>query len=151
MNTTTEKTVQQTTNLFVGGLSPIHFDDPSLEPSVMLHHLNSWSNLLYVDSVILPSQVRGILSTTFRNANSDITVMDLWRKANPHIVYVDSVFERDEVKLFGNSSSAIIFYERDPGKRFVPELIKELSPQSRNETLFDKLSRVIIEGVLVNQ
>ena len=151
MNTTTEKIVQQTTNLFVGGLSPIHFDDPTLDPSLMIQHLNLWSNLLYVDSVILPSQVRTILSTTFRNANSDVTIMDLWRKGNPHILYVENVFERDQVNLFGNSSSAIIFYERNPGKRFVPELIKELSPQSRNETLFDKLSRVIIEGVLANQ
>lgn len=150
MNDMKEKVIQETNNLFVGALSPIRFNDPGLDPSLMLHHLNLWSNLIYVDSVILPSQVRTILSTTFRNANSDTTIMDLWRKANPHIVYVDSVFEREEVKLFGNSSSAIIFYEKDPAKRFVPELLKELSSQSRHETFFNKLSRVIIEGVLAS-
>lgn len=150
MNDVKEKAIQETSNLFIGCLSPIRFNDLEVDPNLMLHHLNLWSNLIYIDSVILPSQVRTILNTTFRNASSDVTIMDLWRKANSHIVYVDSVFVRDEVKLFGNSSSAIIFYEKDPTKRFVPELLKELSPQSRHETFFNKLSRVIIEGVLAS-
>lgn len=152
-------------------VSPIQFDDPTLDPNLMLRYLNVWSNMVYdqitrrtfkADTVLFPSRVRTILNTTFRNANSDVTLMDLWRKSNPQITYVDDVSEADEAGFGG--TPAIIFYKKDPShvKRFIPQPIeqlvhhnsdtfKEVLIHERNGgTFFSRLSAVVIEGVLAS-
>lgn len=150
-------------------LSPIRFDDPTLDPNLMLRYLNSWTNLVYdvitrrtfkADAVLMPSRVRTVMSTTFRNANSDTTIMDLWRKSNPQITYVDDVSEADEAGFGG--TPAIIFYKKDPShvRRYIPQPLeqllhhdsdtsKEVLIHERNGgTFFSRLSGVVIEGVL---
>ena len=150
-------------------LSPIQFDDPVLDPNVMLRHLNQWSNMVYdvitrrtfkADAVLFPSRVRTVMNTTFRNANSDTTIMDLWRKSNPQITYVDDVSEADEAGFGG--TPAIIFYKKDPShvKRFIPQPIEQLLRYSSDTskevlihernggTFFSRLSAVVVEGVL---
>ncbi len=152
-------------------LSPIQFDDPTLDPNLMLRYLNIWSNMVYdqitrrtfkADTVLFPSRVRTVLNTTFRNANSDVTLMDLWRKSNPQITYVDDVSEADEAGFGG--TPAIIFYKKDPShvKRFIPQPIeqllhhnsdtsKEVLIHERNGgTFFSRLSAVVVEGVLAS-
>lgn len=152
-------------------LSPIQFDDPALDPNIMLRYLNSWANLLYdvitrrtfkADTVLFPSRVRTIMNTTFRNANSDTTIMDLWRKSNPQITYVDDVSEADEAGFGG--TPAIIFYKKDPShvKRYIPQPIeqllhhnsdtsKEVLIHERNGgTFYSRLSGVVVEGVLAS-
>ena len=150
-------------------LSPIRFDDPTLDPVVMLRYLNIWTNMVYdqitrrtfkADTVLFPSRIRTILNTTFRNASSDVTLMELWRKSNTQITYVDDVSEADEAGFGG--TPAIIFYKKDPShvKRFIPQPIeqllhhnsdtsKEVLIHERNGgTSFLRLSAVVIEGVL---
>jgi hypothetical protein len=150
-------------------LSPIVFDDPALDPNTMLRNLNVWSNILYdtitkrtfkSDAVLMPSRVRTIMNTTFRNANSDTTLMDLWRKSNPHITFIDDVPEADEAGFGG--TPAMIFYKKDPShvKRYIPQMLEQLlhkSSDTSKEVLihernggvfFSRLSGVVVEGVL---
>lgn len=150
-------------------ISPIRFDDLALDPNLMLRHLNSWSNMIYdvvtrrvfkSDAVLMPSRVRTVLNTTFRNANSDTTIMDLWRKSNPHITYIDDVPEADEAGFGG--TPAMVFYKKDPShvRRYIPqpleqllhkdsETSKEVLIHERNAgTFYSRLSGLVVEGVL---
>ena len=150
-------------------LSTIQFDNPALDPIVALAAINSWANLLYdtitnrtfkSDAVLFPSKVMTYLNTTFRNANSDTTLMELFRKSNPHITFVDEVSEASEGGFGG--TPAILFYKKDPRhvKRYIPQLAEQLihrESQTLKEVLihqrdagtaYNRLSAFVVEGVL---
>lgn len=149
-------------------ISPIAFDDPTVTPDQILQYMSIWSGMVYKitrrvfksDAVLMPSEVWRVMNTTFRNATSDTTIMDLWRKSNPHINYVDEVSHADEAGFGG--TPAIIFYKKDPShvKRYIPQMIeqlvhhnsdtfKEVLVHERNAgTFFSRLSGIVVEGVL---
>lgn len=149
--------------------STIQFDDPALDPIVALAQLNVWTNMLYdkitkrvfkPDSVLLPSRIMTWLNTTYRNANSDVTIMDLWRKGNPFITFVDDAGEADEGGFGG--TPAILFYKKDPAhvNHFIPQYREQLiHEQSETHTtvlvhqrdagvFYSRLSALVVENVL---
>lgn len=149
-------------------VSPINFNDPALDPTVALRYLNDWANVLYdvitqrtfkADACIMPSRVMTYLNTTYRNSHSDVTLMELFRKSNPHITFVDDAAEANEAGFGG--VPAMIFYKKDPRhvQRFIPVLAEQLihrDSQTTKEVLihqrdagvaFSRLSAVVIEGV----
>lgn len=150
-------------------ISSVRFDNPAADPNLLLDSINSWSNVLYdvltrktiqANAVLMPTRVYTKLSTTYRNSNSDTTLMELWRKANPHITYVNRVPEADEAGFGG--TPAMIFYKKDPMhvRRHIPQptevLVHRESETSKTMlvhqrtggTFFRRLSGVIVEGVL---
>ena len=150
-------------------ISAVRFDDPAVSPTVLLDNLNAWSNLLYntitrkairPNAVLMPSEVRTKLDTTYRSDHSDTTLMTLWRDSNKYIEYVDDVSEADEAGF--NGTPAMIFYRKDPEyvSWYVPQPTEVLT-QHESETsrtmlvhqrnagaFFHRLSAIIIEGVL---
>lgn len=149
--------------------SDIQFDDPNLDPVVALARMNLWANAVHdtitartfqVNAVIMPSRVMTYMNTTYRNSSSDISLMDLFRKGNPHITFVDSCAEAD-IGGFGGSA-AIVFYNKDLKHlaHWIPQEFEQLPEvfsgvstkvvchERSAGVFFKKMSAVRIDGVL---
>lgn len=149
--------------------SDIQFDDFSLDPNVALQRMNFWANAVHdiitnrtfqVNAAIFPSRVLTYMNTTYRNSASDVSLMELFRKGNPHITFVDSCAEADFAGF--NRSAAIVFYNKDPKHlaHYIPQEFEQL-PEVFNGVstkvvchertagvFFKKMSAVRIDGVL---
>lgn len=149
--------------------STIQFDDPSLDPGVALQRLNTWTNLVHdvisqrvyqVNSVLFPSRVMTYLNTTYRNSSSDVSLMELYRKGNPHITFVDSC-EHADMAGFGGTP-AILFYVKNPSHvaHYIPQEFEQLPEvftgvstkvvchERTSGVFYKKMSALRIDGVL---
>lgn len=162
--------------LFVHPLIPtvssnVQFDDPALDPNIALQRLNVWANLVYdvisqrtfqVNSVLFPSRIMTYLNTTYRNGSSDVSLMELFRKGNPHITFVDSCPEADEAGFGG--TPAILFYVKNPSHvaHFIPQEFEQLPEvftgvstrvichERTSGVFYKKMSSLRIDGVLAS-
>lgn len=149
-------------------ISPIRFNDLTVNPALLLDYMNLWTNLLYNEitnqvvqpnAVLMPTHVKTRLKTTYKSEYSDISLMKLWRDSNEFIDYVDDVPEANEAG-FGETPG-MLFYRRDPEyvTWYVPqpteilidqesETSKTLLVHQRNAgSFYHRMSGLLVEGL----
>jgi hypothetical protein len=137
-------------------LSDIQITDPNVPIQIKLQRLSEWAQTPWqlaefeVTAALFPKSVHGYLTSTSRSEQSDTFLMDLFRKANPSITFVDWCSKCEGAGI--NGSDVAIFYVRDPEhvEMHIPQDFEQLPP-------FDLGKEVIIYcherfgGVVMNQ
>lgn len=147
-------------------LSDIQLTDPLVSNQTKLDRLNYWARIPHylsefqVTAALMAKEDLGYLETTSRSEQSDTFLMELFRKANPNIDYVDWCSQCEGAGI--NGSNVMIFYVRNPDcvTLNVPSDFEQLPPDDRGKeveiycherfagvTMIQELSAVIVEGL----
>lgn len=145
-------------------VSDIQITDPNVPIQIKLQRLNEWARIPWmlaefeVTAVLFTKDVHGYLTSTSRSEQSDTFLMDLFRKANPSINFVDWCSKCEGAGI--NGSDVAIFYVRDPDhvEMHVPQDFEQLPPDDRGKEviiycherfggvgMIEPLSAVIVE------
>ena len=147
-------------------VSDIQITDEGVTAKIKLDRLNSWVNEPFqlaefeVTAVLFSKKDFKYLNTTPRSDTDNTTLMELFRKGNPTINFVDWCSQCEGVGV--NGSDVAIFYVRDPRHvvLHVPQDFEELPVDDRGTELIVKcherfagvemkqpLSAVIVENL----
>jgi hypothetical protein len=147
-------------------LSDIKITDSLVSNQTKLDRLNYWARIPWylaefeVTAVLMTKEDHGFLSSTSRSEQSDTFLMDLFRKANPNIDFVDWCSQCEGAGI--NGSNVMIFYVRNPDCVVldIPSDFEQLPPDDRGKeviiycherfggtTMIQPLSAVIVEGL----
>ena len=147
-------------------LSDIRITDPAVSSQTKLDRLNYWARIPWflsefeVNAVLMSKEDYGFLSGTSRSEQSDTFLMELFRKSNPNIGFVDWCSQCEGAGI--NGSNITIFYVRDPDHVVlnIPSDFEQLPPDDHGKevviycherfggtTMIQELSAVIVEGL----
>jgi hypothetical protein len=137
-------------------LSDVDMLDPLVPNQIKLQRLNQWARIPWllaefeVTAALFTKDLHGFLTSTSRSEQSDTFLMDLFRKANPTINFVDWCSECEGAGI--NGSDVAIFYVRTPDcvEMHIPQDFEQLPPDDRGkEVIIDCHER--FAGVAMNQ
>lgn len=128
-------------------VSSVNFKDPTTTAEQKLTAMNQWAALVRsmtrsidADAVLMPYELMQSLNATIW-PNTGMSVMELFRKTNPKITFVDECPQAD----FGGfgDTPAILFYHRNPNyiAHFIPqqtEQIIDTQSQMRTKIIIHK-------------
>lgn len=147
-------------------LSDIQITDSTVSNQTKLDRLNYWARIPWylsefeVTGVLMTKADHGFLASTSRSEQSDTFLMELFRKANPNISFVDWCSQCEGAGI--NGSNVMIFYVRDPDCVVlnIPSDFEQLPPDDKGKeveiycherfagvTMIQELSAVIVEGL----
>jgi len=147
-------------------VSDIRITDDTISNELKLKRLNEWANVPFylgeheVTAVLMSKADYKFLTTTSRSTQSDTFLMDLFRKGNPNINYVDWCAQCEGAGV--NGTDVMIFYVRDPDHVVlnIPQDFEQLPPDDRGKEviihcherfagvqMIKPLSAVIVENV----
>ena len=113
-------------------ISTVNFQDPATTPEQKLYALNQWAGIvrtmtrsLDADAVLMPYEFMQNLNGTIW-PNTGMSVMEMFRKTNPKITFVDECPQADFAG-FGDTP-AMIFYHRNPNyiAHFIPQATEQI-------------------------
>lgn len=113
-------------------VSTVNFRDPATTPEQVSSLLNEWASLVRVitrtidaDTALMPYSLMQYLSGLMW-PNTSMSVMELFRKTNPKITFVDDAPQADFAG-FGDTP-AMIFYRRDPAyiAHYIPQPLEQM-------------------------
>lgn len=128
-------------------ISTVNFKSSATTAEQKLNALNQWAGIVRsmtrsidADSVLMPYEMMQSLNGTIW-PNTGISVMELFRKTNPKITFVDECPQADIAGF--NDTPAMIFYHRNPSyiAHFVPqetEQIVDVMSQMRSRVIVHK-------------
>lgn len=147
-------------------LSDITLTDLTVSNETKLARLNNWARIPWVLSefevtaVLMTKADYGFLESTPRSEQSDTFLMELFRKSNPNINFVDWCSQCEGAGI--NGSNVMIFYVRTPDHVVlnIPSDFEQLPPDDQGKevivycherfagvTYIEELSAVIVEGL----
>lgn len=115
-------------------LSDISITDPTIANNIKLQRLNYWAKTprriaeFEVTACLMAPSEYEFLESTARSDQSDTFLMDLFRKSNPNINFVDWCSHCEGAGI--NGSNVMIFYVRDPDYVIlsIPSDFEQLEP-----------------------
>lgn len=147
-------------------LADIRITDETVANNVKLQRLNYWAKTprrlaeFDVTACLMAQSEYEFLESTARSDQSDTFLMDLFRKSNKSITYVDWCSHCEGAGI--NGSNVMIFYVRDPDHVLlqIPSDFEQLPPHDKGKEtiihcherfagvqMIQPLSAVIVEGL----
>ncbi|WP_158516656.1 major capsid family protein [Scytonema hofmannii] len=147
-------------------VSDIKLTDPAVPAQAKLDRLNSWVRVPWylaefeITAVLFSKEDFGYLNSTTKSEDSDTFLMELFRKANPNINYVDWCSQCEGSGI--NGSNTMLAYVRDPDHivLHIPQDFEQLPPNDKGKeveidchercggvSMIQALSAVIVENL----